>query len=223
MNRTWLSYVVLAVGMLLLVVSDKHSNADDKQTAHTMSFGTEQEMEIFVNKSGDTDTQVKLVIDGKSYEFSMPEIADGQEKVITTADGKEVTIKSVSGNKMIWIDGNEMQLPGFGKHKMSAEGLSAMIGRTHQMKLSDGVSISGQGLSDDVKAAIVDAVKGVLISYNIDKKVTISNNNFALHVIGEDGDANEMGKYEFKIKTESSDDQHVMVIHKEIEVVEDKN
>ena len=226
MNKTWFSYVVLSIGLMMLAASDQYATADDKQSAHTVSFGNLQQMEVFVNKEGDEDAQVKLIIDGKTYKFTMPELKDGLDKVITTDDGKEVTIKSVSGNNMIWIDGKEMHLPAFGKHKVAADGLSAMIGRTHQIVLSDDISVSAHGLSDDVKSAIVDAIKGVLTSYAIDKKVTFNSNKFnGLHMLGEDGISGGDGKYEFKIKTEfkdseglhidSDEEEHVIVIKKE--------
>ncbi len=229
MNRTWFSYVMLAVGMMLLVASDKEATADEKKTAHTMSYESEQQIEIFINKDGDNNADVKLIIDGEKFNFLMPEIADGENKVITTADGKEVTIKSVSGNKMIWINGKELNLPNLGKHHMDAEGLSAMIGRTHQMQVSNEVTIRANGLSEDVQSAVIDAVKGVLTSYDVDKKVSFNNNDLQLHFITEDhmggmvhkinGDSN---KFEISIDSEHSEgDEKVMIIKKKVEVIEE--
>ena len=216
MNRTWFSYLTLAVGMMLLVASDKEATADEKKTAHTMNIGTEKQIEIFVNKDGDDDAEVKLMIDGEKYNFSMPELADGEEQVITTVSGKEITVKSVSGNQMIWIDGKELNLPNLGKHHMDAEGLSAMIGRTHQMQVSNEVTIRANGLSEDVQKAIVDAVQGVLTSYDVDKKVSFNNNDLQLHFITED----KMGGMMHDMD-DSEVHEKVMIIKKKVEVIED--
>jgi len=114
-----------------------------------------------------------------------------------------------------------MHLPLLGKHKMHAEGLSAMIGRTHQMKMSNEVSIRANGLDDDVQAAILDAVKGVLTSYNVDKSVSINNNEMALHFISEDDMKQGNNQFKFEITTDgSADDESLMVIHKETIVEE---
>ena len=229
MNRTWFSYVMLAVGMMLLFASDKNATADEKKTAHTVSIGDTQQIEIFINKDGENNADVKVMIGGEEYNFSIPEIADGEDKVITTADGKEITIKSVSGNKMILIDGKELNLPNLGKHHMDAEGLSAMIGRTHQMQVSNEVTIRANGLSEDVQKAIVAAVKGVLTSYDVDKKVSFNNNDLQLHFITEDNMGGMMhkigddsGKFEIIIDSEHSDgEENVIVIKKKIEIIEE--
>ncbi len=223
MNKTWFSYVVLSIGLMMLMASDKPTSADEEQSAHTVTFGSEQKIEIFVNKAGTGEPEVQLNVDGTEYSFTMPELTDGESRVITTEDGKEITIKSISGNHLVLIDGNEMNLPPFGAHHVAAEGLSAMISRTHQVKLSNEVTVSGQGLSEDVKQAIVAAIQGVLSSYDVDKKVSFSNNKFGLHVISEDEMSDGHQEYKFQFKTEhgADDGEHEMIIMKEIEVIED--
>lgn len=186
MDKTWTTYLLLAIGIMIFSVADKTANADDEKSVHTVSFGHKTKMEVFVNKEGNDESKVKVIIDGEEYNFTMPEISEGQSKTITSEDGKEITVKSVSGHNMIWIDGKELNLPAFGEHEMDEEGLSAMIGRSHQLRLTDEVSITANNLSDDVKAAIVDAVQGVLTSYDIDKKVNFSNKLRAIHMIGGD-------------------------------------
>ena len=212
MSRTWFSYVVLAVGLMMLMASDKSTTAEDLKSL--------QEVNIFINKDGDEDAEVKLVIDGNNYNFSMPELADGEEKVISTEDGTEITIKSISGDKMIWIDGKEMHLPSFGKHKMDAQGLSAMIGRSHKMMgQMNEIVILGDSLEDDVKAAIIDAVKGVLTSYDVDKKVKFGDAMAGLHIIKEGFMPGDMHKFDIEIETDDSEHgehEKVIVIKKEI-------
>ncbi|MFT5520147.1 MAG: hypothetical protein ACI9IA_000735 [Enterobacterales bacterium] len=196
MNKTWYCYVMLSIGLMLLATSDKGITADDKQTAHQVTFGSDQEVEIHVNKDGNSDPQVDLSINGKMYSFAMPDGVDGEDQVITTEDGKTITIKSMSGNKMLFVDGNQLHLPSLSNQEITTEGLSAMIGRSHHIKMSKDVSIVADGLSDDVKSAMVKAVEGVLASYNVDKKVSVRENNVGMHFISADG------------KTSTSTDKH---------------
>jgi len=226
MDKTWTTYLLLAIGIMLFSVADKTANADDEKSAHTVSFGHTTKMEVFVNKDGSDESEVKVLINGEEYNFTMPEISEGQSKTIMSEDGKEITVKSVSGHNMIWIDGKELSLPAFGDHEMDDEGLSAMIGRSHQLRLTDEVSITANNLSDDVKAAIVDAVQGVLTSYDIDKKVSFSNKLSAIHLIGGDeiGGIKKMqiisnddidADVEYKIEQgEHGEHQKIMIIQK---------
>lgn len=201
MNKTWYCYIMLSVGLMLLAASDKALTADDKQTAHEISFGSEQKIEIMINKDGEEDAQVKLIIDGKDYNFSMLDVVeDGEDQVITTDDGKTITIKSISGNKMIFVDGNQLHLPSLSNHQVTREGLSAMIGRSQHLKMNNDVSLVADGLSDDVKAAMIEAVEGVLSSYNVDKKVTFRDNNVSIRVINMDDDQNGLERLKLKIE-----------------------
>jgi len=202
MVKTWFSYVLLATGLMMLMASDKNATADDKQSFHTVSYGTEQKMEILVDQDGTEDPSVKLIINGEEYNFSMPEVTDGEDKVITTEDGKKIIIKAVSGTRLIEIDGEEMHLPSFGKHKITADGLSAMIGRSHHLKLNNDITISANGVSEDVKSAIIDAVQGVLASYDVDKKVSFSDNRLGLHMLTKDSLDGNTANFEFKIKSD---------------------
>jgi len=188
MDKTWTSYIILAIGIMMFIASDKYSYADDKHKAHAFSFNTESNMEVFINKDGDGDSKVTLLIDGKEHQFSIPELSDGESKSITTEDGKKVIIQSFSGDKTIVIDGKEINLPALGKHGLHKEGLSTVIGTSLQVIVEDDISISGtSGLSEDAQSAIVDAVKGVLTSYSIDKKVRLSKNNFNFHTSNHNG------------------------------------
>ena len=199
MNKTWYCYVMLSVGLMLLAASDKIITADDKQSAHQITFGSEQKVEIHVNKDGDSDAQVDLSIDGKVYSFAMPDGVDGEDQVFNTDDGKTITIKSMSGNKMLFLDGNQLHLPALSNQAITTEGLSAMIGRSHRIKMSNDVSLVADGLADDVKSAIIDAVEGVLASYNVDKKVSVRENNLGMHFFKADGQVDKNAVFEFKI------------------------
>ena len=200
MNKTWYCYVMLSVGLMLLATSDEDITADDKQSAHQITFGSDKNVEILVNKDGDSNAQVELLIDGETYSFVMPDGVDGEDQVITTDDGKLITIRSISGNKMLFLDGNQLHLPSLSNQKITTEGLSAMIGRSLHVKMNKDVSLVADGLSDDVKSAIIEAVEGVLASYNVDKKVSIRENNAGnMHFINAHGKAGNNAIFEFKL------------------------
>ena len=146
MNKTWFSYVALSVGLMLLIGSDAQITADDKESAYAVNFGSEQNMQVFINRDGEADAKVELIINGEKHSFTLPDVADGETQVITTDDGQEITLRSISGNKMVLINGNEMKLPRTPPHKIAPEGLSAMISRTHQIKISDEISITAPDL-----------------------------------------------------------------------------
>ncbi len=204
MSKTWFSYTVLAIGVMLFVASDKPVTADDAQSARTVSFGTDKTMEIIVNKAGTSVPNVKVIINGDEHAFTIPELNDGEEREIITEDGQKIIIKSISGNNMVWIDGDEINLPPLGNTGVSPEGLSALIGRSHQIKMSNGVTISANGLSKDVEAAILEAVKGVLTSYNVDKSVSYQDQSQRLHMMRRfgTGGEHESGNYKFEFKTD---------------------
>ena len=206
MNKTWFSYVVLSVGLMLSVTSDDKATADDKEFSHSIDFNSQQKIEVLVNRDGESDAKVEVIIDGKKHSFTLPEIEDdGTDHFITTDDGTEIKVKSISGNKVIWIDGNEMNLPVLGRHRVPPEGLSAMISRTHQIKISDEISISAPGVSADVKAAIVSAIEAVLTSYDIKKKVSVKDNDFDIQFLSKDSLHGKDGMIKFEFKTDDED------------------
>ncbi len=176
MARAWFSYVVLAIGLMMLVASDKQSIADsDKESVSTkvMSFGDAKDVQVFVNKMGNDDAVVELMLNGNKHSFTIPELTDGETKTFTTDDGSEVTVKAINGSQMVWIGGEEIKLPGLHKREIGKEGLSSVITRIHEVSdfAKDTVTISGTELSDDAKKAMVDAIQGVLVSYGIEKEV----------------------------------------------------
>lgn len=169
MAKTWFSYTVLAIGLMMLFSSDRTFHADDVDVI-------EKEIQIFVNKQGDEQSSVSIDINGKKVDFALPELADGESKTFSLDDGTEVIVKAVSGHNKIWIDGEQLDLPVMGMHGGS-EGLHSMITRVSPMMHfggadSDSVTIQAD-VSDDAMAALKDAVQNVLSSYGIDKKVVV--------------------------------------------------
>lgn len=232
MVRTWFSYVVLGIGLMMLMASDKTYVAEDNKTSiHTSSFGTEKDIKVFINKAGSDNPTVNLVIDGKEINFDLPELAEGESKTFTTEDGTEVIVKSVSGNHMVWTAGEEINLPPLhfsGKH--GHEGLATIISRVQDMTSmpSNLVTVSGADLPDDVVKAMVEAVQGVLTSYGVEKEVVFRKApKFEFITKTEDvrGGGNykiiHRGDVEMEFKTDTSiDGKKVMVIEKKV-VTED--
>jgi len=184
MNKTWFCYVALSIGLMLLVGADENVSAKDTKTSRAVSFGTEQKVDISVTREGDSEATVELIVGGENFSFTMPDLADGEDHTIITKDGQKIYVKTIGrGNSMFVIDGKEVKIPSFGMREMSPDGLSAMISSTHTMRFSDNISLSAHGLSEDVKTAILEAIEGILISYDVDKKVSFRDNTFGVHML----------------------------------------
>ncbi|MEL0035794.1 MAG: hypothetical protein VW882_05260, partial [Gammaproteobacteria bacterium] len=67
MARTWFSYVVFAMGLMLLFASDKSSIAETKSvvTRNVMQLDDAKDIQVFVNKNGDTNEMVDIIINGE--------------------------------------------------------------------------------------------------------------------------------------------------------------
>ena len=237
MARAWFSYVVFAIGMMMLVASDKQSIADNKQESENVfTFADTKDVHVFVNKMGDDDAKVDVMINGKKHTFTIPELLSGQTKNLTTEDGTEITVKALEGKQVVFIGDEQINIPGALEHRVvGKEGLSSIITRVHEVSdfAKDTVTISGAGLSEDAKKAMVDAVQGVLVSYGIDKEVMFRKSP-KFEFIQSDGKVIDLstdldlmkGKGNFDIKVEASADgkevDNIVVLKKQIEVVEEE-
>ena len=176
MARAWFSYVVFAMGLMLLFASDKQSIAETKKVVseNIMHLGDAKDIQVFVNKTGDENAMVDILINGQKHTFSIPELLAGETKTLSTVEGKEVTIKAIEGGKMVFIGGEEIQLPSLNTHEgFGKEGLSSVITRVHEISdfSKNSITINGNDLPEDAVKAMVDAVQGVLTSYGIDREV----------------------------------------------------
>jgi len=215
MARTWFSYIVLAMGLTMLLISDKTSHAED-------TVSEEKEIQIFVNREGDEQSNVNISINGKKIDFQLPKLAEGETKTMTLDDGTEVIIKAISGQNNIWIDGEQLEVPVLHMDGNS-EGLHSIISRvTPMMKFGahgDTVVINAD-VSDDATAAIKDAVQNVLTAYGIDKKVMVrkSPKMKFITIDGEQLSSDKMEIIEEHIKGGLNGEVHEIKIIKEIEV-----
>lgn len=229
MIKTWVSYIVLAIGLMLLVASDRTSIAEDKHKAvHNYSFGSDKNIQVFVNKMGKDDATVDLIVNGEKIQFSLPELLEGESKTITTDDGKELKIIAAKNNHVVWVDGDEINLPKLHMNgEAGHEGLSSIISRVHTLSdfEKNTITVSGEGIPDDAVKAIVEAAQGVLTSYGIDKEVIFRKSpkmEFItiddMHKSGMTLDTLKDGKFEVHIETDTDTDVHgnVMVIEKKI-------
>jgi hypothetical protein len=227
MARAWFSYIVLAMGLMMLLGSDRPSVAGDKETveADTVVFDTKKDIQIFINKQGNDSEVIDLMVNGKKINFTLPELKDGETKTFTTADGTEIIVKSLTDSRVVWVDGEEINLPSLHEGGlMGKEGLSSIITRVHGLSdfQKNTVTLSGHGLSEDARRAMVDAVQGVLTSYGIDKEVVFREQN-QVHVISEDikgFDGNlkfiEGGDFEIKVDKDLNGDKKIMVIENKV-------
>ena len=176
------------------------------------------------------------MINGEKHTFTIPELLAGQTKNLTTEDGTEITVKALDGKQVVFIGDEKIHLPGALEHRVvGKEGLSSIITRVHEVSdfAKDTVTISGDGLSDDAKKAMVDAVQGVLVSYGIDKEVMFRTSPKFEFIQSDGGVIDLSGKQiqlqkggNFDIKVEASADgkevDNIVVLKKHIEVVEEE-
>ncbi len=155
---------------------------------------------IKVEKNNDKDAVVDLKVDGVNEVFSLPELAVGETRSITTESGKEITLSKSENGLSLVLDGKTIDLPGVGGN------LAAHIQRSmplHQ-NLQDTIQISGVELDENQKQII----KNAFISAGIDKKVSFSNHKIMLFSTNDDI---EMKTFE-DLKSYSRENPNVEII-----------
>lgn len=176
MARAWFSYVVFAMGLMLLFASDRQSIAETKEVVvdNITQLGDAKDIQIFLNKTGDENARVDILINGQKHSFALPQLVSGETQTFTTDDGQDVIVKAYDAGKIVSINGEEIKLPSLHSQKdFGKEGLSSVITRVHEISdfSKNSVTINGNDLPDDVVKAMVDAVQGVLTSYGLDREV----------------------------------------------------
>jgi hypothetical protein len=137
----------------------------------------ETSVKIKIEKSNNQDSMVELNIDGVNEKFTLPELMVGEEKLITTQSGKEVSVSRNEKGLSINIDGKDLALPGVGAN------LAPHIQRTTALNniIHDSVQISGVELDDNQKEIIKNAFKAA----GVEKKIRFSKQNVMVFKTGE--------------------------------------
>lgn len=103
--------VVLAVvlgGNLLAATALAGSDSNDGKTE-------KKHVAVFINKeSDDGDANVKLKINGESWKFVLPQLSEGEERVIATDDGRTVKAKRKGKDVTIEAGGETINMPAEG-------------------------------------------------------------------------------------------------------------
>jgi hypothetical protein len=200
MSKSWVSYMLLAVGMMMFTTANDMVNADEKETINVMHFEDSKSVNVFIEKQDGGKETVKVVIDGKEYRIDMPELADGESKTITADDGTEVIVKKIDASRVLFIGDDEVRLPS-GSGELSEHGLSTVITSSHNLSVDDAVTIQAPGVSDDVRQALIAAVANVLHSYSLAKKVKFVDYAMDYKFIHKDGEPGE-GEFDVEVITE---------------------
>ena len=124
----------------------------------------EKQISVFISQDNDEAAKVDLKVDGDVAVFQLPELAEGETKVITTKNGKNLTIQKLDGKLSIDIDGEPVVLPDLGGDHMMARIHSVPDMLHHRHK---GLRIMGDTLTKEQRQAINDA----LLATGYDKKV----------------------------------------------------
>ncbi|MEE4246893.1 MAG: hypothetical protein V2I33_15885, partial [Kangiellaceae bacterium] len=142
----------------------------------------EKAISIFLNKSNNEAAKVDIKIDNVAEAFTMPELAEGESKTITTESGNTITITKTNGKLTITTEGGEVvTLPGLHDNQMVAKVLQR---HTSTKVMDDSIRIMGGNLTDEQKELIKDAI----LSSGVDKKIDfVDSGVFAFSINGADG------------------------------------
>jgi hypothetical protein len=220
MNKSWVSYMLLAIGMMMFTAANEQANADEKETINVMHFEDSKSVNVFIEKLNDGKESVKVVIDGKEYRIDLPELAAGESKSITTDDGTEVILKNIDSGRVLYIGEEEVKLPP-ATGNLSMHGLSTVIASSHNLSVDDAVTIQAPGVSEDVKQALVAAVTSVLQSYSLDKKVKFVDYAMDYKFIHKDSELGE-GDFDIEVITDDVSSDGVKKVIKIIKKKEDQ-
>jgi len=61
----------------------------------------EKNVSIFVKKNNDDNATVDIKVNGETTVFELPELAEGEQRIITTQSGGTVSVKKVNGDLTI--------------------------------------------------------------------------------------------------------------------------
>ncbi|PWK54351.1 hypothetical protein [Pleionea mediterranea] len=129
----------------------------------------EKNVSIFVKKNNDDNATVDIKVNGEATVFELPELAEGEERIITTQSGGSVTVKKVNGDLIIITEsGEEVVLPKPDKNHMVARVMAHHSGG----EADDSIKVLASGLSEDQK----ESIKASILSAGITRDVTFIDN-----------------------------------------------
>ena len=129
----------------------------------------EKNVSIFVKKNNDDNATVDIKVNGEATVFELPELAEGEERIITTQSGGSVTVKKVNGDLTIITEsGEEVVLPKPDKNHMVARVMAHHSGG----EADDSIKVLASGLSEDQK----ESIKASILSAGITRDVTFIDN-----------------------------------------------
>ncbi len=209
-----------------------------KQTLLALALGTlgmgslslmasevkEHQFMVKIDKTDAEDALVEFKFDGSDSNaeiFTLPEMDEGESRVITTESGKTIHVTKTAEGINMDIDGKELQLPTFSGN------LGARIQSSSPLHkiMENRINISGVELDENQQQIIRDAFAAAGIE---DKEIAFSNTN--IKFISLDGGMLHSGEHEMKFFQEGEaefdmiidSDSEVKVMTKVIHIEEDK-
>jgi hypothetical protein len=102
---TWLA-IALTVALGSSTMADDNADKSKIEKRHVA---------VFINKeSDDGDAKVKLKINGESWKFVLPQLSDGEERIIATDDGRTVKAKRKGKDVTVEAGGETINMPADG-------------------------------------------------------------------------------------------------------------
>lgn len=129
----------------------------------------EKNVSIFVKKNNDDNATVDIKVNGETTVFELPELAEGEQRIITTQSGGTVSVKKVNGDLTIITEsGEEVVLPKPNENHMVARVMAHHSGD----EADDSIKILASGLSEDEK----ESIKASILSAGITRDVSFIDN-----------------------------------------------
>ncbi len=121
--------------------------------------------EYFVQIENDEQSapKVEIKVNGVSHAFSLPQLTEGETKVITTESGESITATKTNNEVSLLVNGKTLSLPNFDGHL----GAKLHLAEEIETQLEDNVVINLDNLTTQQKQIIRDAFK----SAGIEKEV----------------------------------------------------
>ncbi len=165
-------FVLAAVSAIALATSAlADSNAADEKVEKVEKV-EKKNVAVFINKDGEeSDAEVKLKINGESWKFQLPNLSEGEERIIATEDGRTVKAKRTGKEVTVEAGGETIKLL-VGGHGMHARfhGVPPVppvppvpavhaIAPAELKELRNSIVISGVELTEAQQTQIRDAIK----------------------------------------------------------------
>ena len=203
------------------------------QATHADDAGETKHIAVFIDKQNDANAQIDVKVNGDKYEFTLPKLAEGESRTISTTDGKAVVVSRKDDRVSVKIGDETIYLPNIDSKeheliatfhggptkihtkneiavsadKLTMEGHLPLL--MDKETLANTLIISGAKLSDDEQKKVKDALKEA----GIKQDVKFVHAQKSIAVVKDD---------KFKWSGDADADHHVVILNMDGDKSEEK-